>query len=85
MAANGNSIEFMMSNGTTHDVKFVPDLIDCLNLEEEETEILCADNGYDSEFLREKIKATKIKANIPKTYDSQSSYSWEYIYKIKII
>ena len=69
--ANGAPIEFIISDGTTHYVKVAPDLIDYLYLEE--TEILCADTGYDSEFIREKIKVTKTKANIPKKCNSKSS------------
>ena len=64
MDANGNPIEFIIGDGTTHDVKVTPDLIDALDLNE--TRILCADKGYDSELLRAKIKDTNIKANIPK-------------------
>lgn len=67
--ANGNPIELMIGDGTTHDVKVAPDLIDCLDLEE--TEISCADKGYDSELFREKIKNTK--TNIPKKCNSKSS------------
>ena len=52
--ANGNPIEFIIGDGTTHDVKVAPDLIDLLELEE--TQILCVDKGYDSEPLREKIE-----------------------------
>lgn len=60
-----------------------PDLIDCLNLEE--TEILCADQGYDSELLREKIENIQTKANIPKKSNSKSSngYMDWYLYKIR--
>jgi transposase len=64
-------------------VKVATDLIDYLYLEE--TEILCADTGYDSEFIREKIKVTKTKANIPKKCNSKSSnqhIDW-YLYKIR--
>lgn len=43
------SKSLIVGDGTTHDVKVAPDLIDCLNLEE--TEILCADKGYDSELF----------------------------------
>ena len=47
-----------------YDVKVAPDLIDALDLNE--TRILCANKGYDSELLRAKIKDTHTKANIPK-------------------
>lgn len=60
--ANGNPIEFIIRDGTTHDVKVAPDLIEGLNLEE--IEVLCADHGDDSELLREKIKSTTTKASI---------------------
>ncbi len=62
--SNGNPIAFIISDGTTHDVKIAPDLVTLLDLEQ--TEILCADKGYDSEPLRSQIKVTKTKANIPK-------------------
>lgn len=49
MDANGNPNEFIIDDGKTHDVKVAPNLIDALDLKE--TEILCADKGYDSESL----------------------------------
>lgn len=81
--ANGNPIEFIIGDGTTHDVKVSPDLIDALNLED--TEVLCTDKGYDSALLREKVKSTRTKANIPKKRNSQSSneYMDWYLYKIR--
>ena len=54
--ANGNPIEFIIGDGTTHDVKVAPDLIDALDLKE--TKVLCADKGYDSDLLRTKIEDT---------------------------
>ncbi|NNH27211.1 IS5 family transposase [Acinetobacter terrestris] len=81
--ANGNPIEFIIGDGTTHDVKVAPDLIDSLDLKE--TKILCADKGYDSGPLREKIEKNQTKANIPKKCDSKSSnqhMDW-YLYKIR--
>lgn len=39
----------MVDDETAHDVKVVPRLIDCWDVEE--TEILCADRRCDSEFL----------------------------------
>ena len=50
-----------------------------------ESEILCADKGYDSEGLRNQIEATKTKANIPKKSNTKSSndhIDW-HIYKIR--
>lgn len=64
MDASRNPIEFIIGDGSTHDVKVAPDLIDGLDLKE--TKILCADKGYDSKPLREKIKKTQTKAYIPK-------------------
>ena len=83
MNANGNPIEFIIGNGKTHNVKVAPNLIDALDLKE--TEILCADKGYDSELLREKIENTETKANIPKKCNSKSSsqHMDSYLYKIK--
>lgn len=34
MDANGNPIEFIIGDGTTHDVKVAPDLIDCLDFKQ---------------------------------------------------
>ncbi|ELW77290.1 transposase, IS4-like family protein, partial [Acinetobacter sp. WC-743] len=62
--SNGNPIDFIITDGTTHDVKVAPDLISKLDLNE--AEIVCADKGYDSEPLRQQIRATGTKANIPK-------------------
>jgi len=45
--AHGNPIDFMITDGTTHDVKVAPDLISTLDLKE--TKVVCADKGYDSE------------------------------------
>ena len=39
--SNGNPIEFIISDGTTHDIKIAPDLVSKLDLTE--SEILCAD------------------------------------------
>ncbi len=69
--AHGNPIDFMISDGTTHDVKVAPDLISTLDLKE--TKVLCADKGYDSEPLPEQIRKTGTKANIPKKTNSQSN------------
>ena len=48
--SHGNPIDFMITDGTTHDIKVAPDLIATLDLKE--TEVVCADKGYDSEPLR---------------------------------
>ncbi|MGP9690074.1 IS5 family transposase, partial [Psychrobacter sp. AOP22-C1-C5] len=52
--AHGNPITFILSDGTTHDVKVAPDLVDKVNLSN--TEVLCADKGYDSDALRAHIE-----------------------------
>ncbi|TNL43765.1 IS5 family transposase, partial [Acinetobacter bereziniae] len=81
--SNGNPIDFIITDGTTHDVKVAPDLISKLDLNE--AEIVCADKGYDSEPLRQQIRATGTKANIPKKSNSQSNndhMDW-YLYKIR--
>ena len=54
--SNGNPIEFIISDGTTHDMKIAPTLVQQLDLSE--TETLCADKGYDSESLRVQIQNT---------------------------
>ena len=77
--AHGNPIDFMITDGTTHDVKVAPDLISTLDLKE--TKVVCADKGYDSEPLREQIRKTGTKANIPKKTNSQSTMTiWTGIY-----
>ncbi|AOA58427.1 IS5 family transposase [Acinetobacter larvae] len=81
--SNGNPIDFIISDGTSHDIKIAPALVSKLDLTE--SEILCADKGYDSESLRNQIEATKTKANIPKKSNTKSSndYMDWYMYKIR--
>lgn len=81
--ADGNPIEVIISDGTTHDVKVAPDLVSKLDLNS--TETLCADKGYDSETLREQIKKTKTHANIPRKSNTQLNndhMDW-HLYKIR--
>ena len=81
--SHGNPIEFIISDGTTHDVKVAPILVEQLDLTD--TEIVCMDKGYDSEILREQIKNRSAKANIPKKSNARSSndhMDW-YLYKIR--
>lgn len=81
--ADGNPINFIVSDGTAHHIKIAPDLVDPLDLET--TEILCADKGYDSEKLREKIVSTKTKANITRKFKTKSNNNhmdW-HLYKIR--
>lgn len=44
--SHGNPIEFIISDGTTYDVKVAPELVGLVDLSQ--TESLCADKGYDS-------------------------------------
>lgn len=81
--ANGNPIEVIISDGTTHDIKVAPDLV--LKLDLNATETLCADKGYDSETLCEQTTKTKTHANIPwKSYTQLNNdhVDW-YLYKIR--
>lgn len=81
--ADGNPIEIIISDGTIHDVKIAPKMIEKLDLSE--TEVCCADKGYDSESLREQISVKKTKANIPRKSNTQSNndhMDW-YLYKIR--
>ena len=64
-------IKFIISDGTCHDIKIAPDLVSKLDLTE--SEVLCADKGYDSESLRNQIESTKTKADIPKKFNTKSS------------
>ena len=83
--SDGNPIELTISDGTTHDVKVAPTLVAKLDLIK--TEIVCADKGYDSETLREQVKSTKTKANIPRRSNTQSNndhMDW-YLYKIRYL
>ena len=81
--SNGNPIEFIISDGTSHDMKIAPDLVSKLDLSE--SEMLCADKGYDSKSLRKQIQDSKTKPNIPRKSNTKSSndhMDW-YIYKIR--
>ena len=81
--SNGNPIEFIISDGTSHDMKIAPDLVSKLDLSE--SEMLCADKGYDSESLRKQIQDNKTKPNIPRKSNTKSSndhMDW-YMYKIR--
>ncbi len=81
--AHGNPVKFIITDGTTHDVKVAPELVSQLKLEQ--TDAVCADKGYDSESLREQIIATATKANIPRksnTLSNNDHMDW-YLYKIR--
>ena len=81
--SNGNPIQFIIHDGTTHDVKVAPVLVDKIDLTD--TDVLCADKGYDSQTLREQIEKTVTKANIPKKSNtlSHTNYMDWYLYKIR--
>ena len=79
--AHGHPIDSMITDGTTHDVKIAPELISKLELTE--TDMVCADKGYDSEPLRELIKQTGTKekiANKKSRIVSQITIIWTGIY-----
>lgn len=81
--SHGNPIQFLIEDGTTHDVKVAPKLVNSINLCN--TKILCADKGYDSESFRKKIEETGTQANIPKksnTLSNNDHVDW-YFYKIR--
>ena len=52
--SNGNPIQFLVHDGTTHDVKVAPALVDKIDLTN--TDVLSADKGYDSKALRDQIE-----------------------------
>ncbi len=68
--AHDTLLTFILSDGTTHDAKVAPDLIDKIDLSN--TEVLCADKGYDSEALREQIKQARCCNKIPRKRNTQS-------------
>ncbi|WP_347455412.1 IS5 family transposase [Acinetobacter thermotolerans] len=81
--SNGTPVQFLIEDGTTHDVKVAGNLVNSIDLNE--TKILCADKGYDSELLRKQIESTGTKANIPKksnTLSNNDHMDW-YLYKIR--
>ncbi len=69
--AHGNPITFILSDGTTHDVKVAPDLIDKIDLSE--TDVLCADKGYDSDALQVHIKQAGCFNNISHKQNTKST------------
>ena len=81
--AHGNPLTFILSDGTTHDVKVAPDLIDKVDLSE--TEVLCADKGYDSDALRAHIEQAGTRDNIPRKRNTKSTsdhMDWN-LYKVR--
>lgn len=83
MDVHGNPIKFIVGDGTTHDLKIAPKLLDSLDLES--ITILCFDKGYDSKKRRDRIITTDTKANIPKksnTKFDKDHMDW-HLYKIR--
>ena len=81
--AHGNPISFIVSDGTTHDVKVAPDLVD--NIDLSDTDIICADKGYDSDALRKHIKRAGSFDNIPRKQNTKldnKHMDWD-LYKIR--
>ena len=81
--AHGNPLTFILSDGTTHDVKVAPDLVDKVDLSD--TEVLCADKGYDSDALRAHIEQAGTRDNIPRRRNTKSSdgrMDWD-LYKVR--
>lgn len=83
MDAHGNPVDFLISDGVTHDSKIAPNLLSLLDLTK--TEVVNADRGYDSKELRHLISATQAHPNIPKKKNSKSGNThmdW-HIYKAR--
>ena len=74
---------FLIHDGTTHDVKVPPRLIDQIDLKD--TDVLYTDKRYDSKALRELIEKTVNKVNILKKSNtlSNNDYIDWYLYKIR--
>ena len=81
--ACGNPCEFLITDGTTHDVKVAPELLSKISLKA--TEYVSADKGYDSDNLRKIITDQSANAVIPKKRNTKANndhMDW-YIYKIR--
>ncbi len=81
--AYDNPCEFIVTDGTTHDIKVAPELLSKIPLDA--TDYISADKGYDSESFREIIINQGAKAVIPKkrnTLTNNNHMDW-HIYKIR--
>ncbi|MEQ5701771.1 IS5 family transposase [Providencia stuartii] len=81
--ACGNPCEFIVTDGTTHDIKVAPELLSKIPLDA--TNYVSADKGYDSETFREIIINHGTQAIIPKkrnTLTNNNHMDW-HIYKIR--
>ena len=79
--SHGHPLEFLISDGVTHDIKVAQDLISRIDLSE--TNVVNADKGYDSEDFREYISQRGPHPNIPRKRNSKQGndhMDW-YIYK----
>lgn len=65
--AHGNPIDFEITGGEVHDVKAAPEIIRKL----ESAEQFVGDKGYDSEEIREQVRAKGINPVIPRKSNSK--------------
>lgn len=81
--AHGNPLTFIITDGTTHDIKVATDLIDKIDLSC--VVMLSADKGYDSQSFREYVKQKDIQVNIPHKSNSKQTneYMDWYLYKLR--
>lgn len=68
--AHGNPLDFLISDGVTHDIKVAPCLLSLIDLDK--TAVLNADKGYDSEEFRDMISSTGTLPNIPRKNNSKN-------------
>ena len=81
--SHGNPLDFLITDGVTHDIKVAPMLVSLLDLSK--TELINADKGYDSEELRDLISSSDTHPNIPRKKNSKlgnSHMDW-HIYKAR--
>jgi transposase len=65
--AHGNPIDFKVTGGEVHDIKAAPEIVSKLN----GAENFIADKGYDSEELRELVRAKGMRPVIPRKSNSR--------------
>lgn len=81
--AHGNPITFIITDGTTHDIKVAKNLVDKVDLTN--VVMLSADKGYDSQDFRDYVTDKAIHANIPCKSNSKQTnehMDW-YLYKFR--
>lgn len=69
--SSGNPIDFEITGGEVHDAKMAPDLVAKLP----KSDYIITDKGYDSEDLREQIRARKTVPIIPRKRNSKTGNS----------